>query len=93
MVAEGIETQQSGYFDCSGTGLVRTGSREMADDVGSKEKFVADNGSIGSEDWLASGVFYGPNFDVDELIHWLHSRNVTIGRMRQKLNEKTSFRA
>jgi hypothetical protein len=70
MVTEGVETQECGDFNGSGTGLVRTGSRKMADDVGSKEKFVADNGSVGSEEWLASGISYGPNFDVDA---WFHS--------------------
>jgi hypothetical protein len=73
MVAEGVETQECGDFNGSGTGLVRTGSRKMADDVGSKEKFVADNGSVVRKDWLASGVFYGPNFDIEDLIHLLHS--------------------
>jgi hypothetical protein len=70
MVAEGVETQECGDFNSSGTGLVRTGSRKMADDVGSKEKFITDNGSVDGEDRLASGVSYGPNPDVDT---WFHS--------------------
>ena len=45
------------------------GGGEMTDDVGPKEKFVADKHTFVSENWLPRSVFHGPNFNVEALFH------------------------